>query len=221
VKMALLLVTAALAGPASADELARAPAAAWRVTKGRIEAQADGRAHVREPKMRAVVPASDGDAAELRFVYRGPSDGSAPLASGEMRRQLGLKLRAADGCNLVYIMWRIEPKAQIVVSLKQNPGQRTHAECGTRGYRNLVARAGMQPAPLSPDVEHRLHAALQGRILRVWADRVLAWEGDVGDEAAALRGPAGVRSDNVRFDLELLVRPATGPAQGALSDDED
>ena len=85
-----------------------------------------------------------------------------------------------------------------------------------------MPRAGTQPAPLAADVEHRLHAALEGRILRVWADRVLAWEGDVGDETLALRGPAGVRSDNVRFDFELLVRPATSPvASGALSDDED
>jgi hypothetical protein len=220
-KMVLLACALVAGGSASADELARAPAARWRVTRGHVEAIADGRARVREPKMRAVVDASDGDAAELRFTYLGPSDGEARLASGELRRQVGLKLRAADGCNLLYVMWRIEPKAQLVVSLKRNPGQRTHAECGARGYRNLVARAGTQPAPLAPNIEHRLHAKLDGRILRVWADRALAWEGDVGDEVLALRGPAGVRSDNAKLELELLVRAAAPASGGPLSDDED
>jgi hypothetical protein len=219
-KMVLLACALVAGGSASADELARAPAARWRVTRGHVEALADGRARVREPKMRAVVDASDGDAAELRFTYLGPADREARLASGELRRQVGLKLRAADGCNLLYVMWRIEPKAQLVVSVKRNPGQRTHAECGARGYRNLVARAGTQPAPLSPNVEHRLHAKLDGRTLRVWADRALAWEGDVGDEVLALRGPAGVRSDNAKLELELLVH-AAAPSGAPLSDDED
>ena len=219
--MALLACALVVGGSASADELARAPAARWRVTKGRVEALADGRARVREPTMRAVVPEADGDDAELRFAYLGGSDGARALASGEMRRQIGLKLRAADGCNLLYVMWRIEPKAQIVVSLKSNPGMRTHRECGARGYRNLVGRAGAQPAPLQPGVEHRLHAKLDGRILRVWADGALAWEGDVGDEALALRGPVGVRSDNGKFDFELLTRAATYRLSESPSDDED
>jgi hypothetical protein len=228
-KMALVACALVVGGSASADEVARAlvraPASSWRVTRGHVEALADGRARVREPKMRAVVDASDGNSAELRFSYLGPSDGAAPLASGELRRQVGLKLRAADGCNLLYVMWRMEPKPQLVVSLKRNPGQRTHRECGARGYRNLAARASAPPPALQPKGEHRLLATLDGRILRVWADRALAWEGDVGDEALALRGPAGVRSDNVALELELLVHAGTtaaaAPAGAPLSDDED
>ena len=223
-KVALLACALVVGGSASADELARAPAARWRVTRGHIAALSDGRARVREPKMRAVVEASDGSEAELRFTVLGPSDGKAELASGELRRQVGIKLRAADGCNLLYVMWRVEPKAQLVVSVKRNPGQRTHRECGARGYRNLVARAGVQPAaPLAANVEHRLHAKLDGRMLRVWADRALAWEGDVGDDALELRGPAGVRSDNLALDLDLLVRATKNAVANAppLSDDED
>ena len=60
-----------------------------------------------------------------------------PLASGEMRRQFGLKLRAEDACNLVYAMWRIEPESKLVVSVKSNPGQHTSAQCGNRGYQNI------------------------------------------------------------------------------------
>jgi hypothetical protein len=224
-KMALVACALLVGGAASSEEpgaaLVRAPAAAWRVTRGNIEPLAGGRARVREPKMRAVVPWSDGDEAELRFSYGGPSDGAAPLASGEVRKQIGIKLRAADGCNLLYVMWRVDGKTPIVVSLKRNPGQSTHRECGARGYRNLIARAGTPPAPLTAGVERRLHAKLDGLVLRVWVDRVLAWEGDVGAEAAALRGPAGVRSDNGRFDVELLARPSAGSPVVPLSDDED
>ena len=220
-----LLLSALLATGAAASEdpigLVRAAGPAWRVTRGNVEPLANGRVRVSEPKMRAVVPWSDGDDAELRFTYEGPSDGTAPLASGELRKQIGLKLRAEDGCNLVYVMWRIDNKQQIVVSLKRNRGEHTHRQCGARGYRNLVARAGTQPPPLAAGVEHRVHAKLDGRVLRVWVDRQLAWEGDVGDEAAALRGPAGVRSDNGRFAVELLARPSAKAPEVPLSDDED
>lgn len=220
-RFAMTLCALSMIGATTAEELVRAPAAAWRVTRGSVAPLAGGRVGVHEPKMRAVVPWSDGNDAELRFTYEGQSDGAAPLASGELRKQIGLKLRAEDGCNLLYVMWRVDGKSPIVVSLKRNRGQSTHRECGARGYRNLVARAGTQPAPLIAGVEHRLHAKLDGLVLRVWVDRVLAWEGDVGAEAAALRGPAGVRSDNGRFALELLARPSSSSPMVPLSDDED
>ena len=41
---------------------------------------------------------------------------------GELRRQFGLKLRAQDACNLVYVMWRIEPASKLVVSIKCRTG---------------------------------------------------------------------------------------------------
>src|SRR5262249_42100776 len=144
-----------------------------------------------------------------------------PLASGELRRQIGLKLRAADGCNLVYVMWRLEPKAQLVVSTKLNPGKRTHRECGANGYVNLKPRAGTSPAPPVVGSEHRLHAAIDGKLLRVWADRVLAWEGELPDAALALRGPAGVRSDNGAFTVELLTHAASSAWTPVAGDDED
>jgi hypothetical protein len=216
----MLLLT--LSTAATLTTLVEAPARSWRVTKGHLDALSDGRARVREPKMRAVVPGSDGEAAELRFSYDGESAGVAPLASGEVRRQIGLKLRAADGCNLVYVMWRLAPKAQLVVSVKRNPGKRTHRECGANGYVNLKPRAGSAPSALvTVGAEHRLHAAIDGKILRVWADRTLAWEGELPDDALDLRGPAGVRSDNGAFTVELLTRAASSVWAPVAGDDED
>jgi hypothetical protein len=55
---------------------------------------------------------------------------------------------------------------------------------------------GTQPtAALAPGSAHALHAVLDGRVLRVWADQVLAREGEVPDDALGLRGPAGVRTE--------------------------
>ena len=91
--------------------------------------------------MRALAPGSTGDAAELAFVYRGPSREETRLASGELRRQIGLKLRARDTCNVVYVMWQLEPEPRILVSMKRNPGLSTHAGCGAGGYVTLEPRA--------------------------------------------------------------------------------
>lgn len=215
-----LLVASVVGMTAAANEpvLTHFAAAKWHVTRGQVAALANGGAHVTEPTVRAVAPGSDGSAARLRFVYRGPSVTEAKLASGETRRQIGLKLRAQDGCNLVYVMWRIAPVAKIVVSIKRNPGARTHRECGARGYRNLVATGGAQPPPLQAGGAHVLTATLAGRALTVVADGALAWSGDIGDDAAALRGPAGWRSDNAEFDVEL---EAVAGAEKGGDEDED
>jgi hypothetical protein len=217
--MAIALVSLA-AGNACGEELQLVPAKNWCVTRGRVEALGNGAARVTEPKMRAVAPRSDGNAAELRFTYDGPSRGEAPLASGEMRRQIGIKLRAADGCNLLYVMWRIEPKAQLVVSIKRNPGKHTHAECGANGYQNLRPMIGAPPPIMTPGSQHSLRAQLEGTKLRVWADHVLAWEGDVGEEPFAVSGPAGVRTDNAAFTVELYARPGNEAACGKGGDED-
>ena len=76
------------------------------VTEGTLEVLPEQRLAVNVPKMRAYVNAYTLPAAEARFTYLGSTGNEAPLASGEMRRQFGLKLRAQDACNLVYAMWR-------------------------------------------------------------------------------------------------------------------
>jgi len=167
-----------------------------------------GRVQVDGPKMRAVAPSSSGDAGELRFLYRGPTAEVAPLASGQIRRQVGLKLRAQDGCNLVYAMWRIEPKPGIEVQIKRNRGRRVHSECGTRGYRKVSPQRQAPVPTLQPRSEHTLRAEITGQELAVWVDGAVVWEGDLGPEALALSGPVGMRSDNVALEVELLAGPS-------------
>jgi hypothetical protein len=180
------------------------------VTQGRLLPVGEGRLLIDGPRVRAVVRAADagadGQVAELRFRYLGPSAVMLPLASGELRRQLGLKLRAEDGCNLVYVMWRIAPRERVVVSVKRNPGQRTSSECGARGYRNLRPRVWSPPPSLRPGADHVLRAEQRGSEVRVLIDGRAVWEGNLDRDALSLKGPVGLRADNGRFEVELLAR---------------
>src|SRR5881392_2936642 len=87
----VVLATGCAAEVSMGDELRVASAAEWKVTRGQLDAAVGGERgiSVSAPTFRAVVPASDGNAAELRFVDRGASLQAARLASGVMRRQVG------------------------------------------------------------------------------------------------------------------------------------
>ncbi|MBZ4421236.1 hypothetical protein K8638_32805 [Myxococcus sp. RHST-1-4] len=173
------------------------------VTQGELRPGPDGRLTVEAPRMRAVVPGTKASAAELRFTLLGPTRRQVALASGAQRQQVGLKLRALDGCNLVYVMWRLAPKPGIVVSYKRNPGQHLSGECGNGGYTTVRPARQVRVAVPAPGTSHTLRAVLDGGTLRVWADGELAWEGDLPEEALALDGPVGLRSDNVRLALRF------------------
>lgn len=176
------------------------------VTSGAIDAAAGRPLRTASAVLRAVVDGSRGDAIELDFTYDGSVRQSVALASGELREQVGVKLLAADGCNVVYAMWRAD--GQLVVSVKRNPGQRTHAQCADRGYRRVTARRS-RPAPaLSLGSRHRLAAALSGTELVLRVDGGVVWEGELGaGDLTALRGPAGLRSDNARMSLHRVTAP--------------
>lgn len=165
-----------------------------------------------EPTVRAVAPASHGDAAALHFTYGGDTTEQVALASGQVRRQLGLKLRAADGCNLIYVMWRLDPAPQIEVSTKVNPGDHDHGDCGTRGYAKLRPQRAEPPPPLVPGAAHTLTAEIVDGIVIARADDRIVWRGALDDRSHALRGPAGLRTDNVRLTATLHTAPAPAGA---------
>ena len=189
------------------------------VTHGAVTAGEAEMVHVRDPEVRAIAREASSDDATLRFSYLGPTDRSAPLASGELRRQVGLKLRAKDGCNLIYVMWRLEPKAELVVSVKENPGKRTHADCGTHGYRNVAGDAPLRVPPIAVGEVHSLGAHLEGERLSVTIDRGAPVNYALGAVAAELRGPVGFRTDNASVDLTLLVGPSSGTSAETPEDD--
>ncbi|HEU4577988.1 MAG TPA: hypothetical protein VFS67_07025 [Polyangiaceae bacterium] len=164
---------------------------------------------IRAATFRAWVGREPRSAVELDFAYLGPSESDAPLRSGELRRQIGLELRAQDSCNVLYVMWRIAPVPQLMVSLKNNPGQRQHSECRDRGYTNLAPQRSAPLPQLRQGARHVLSAVLlpgaQGADLQleVKVDGASLWQGVVPPAVAALRGPVGLRSDNGQFDVRL------------------
>ncbi|MDC0707031.1 hypothetical protein POL68_00965 [Stigmatella sp. ncwal1] len=186
--------------------LARASLRQLHVTQGALSTGPRGTLTIEASKVRAVLPGLEATAAELRFKYLGPTRVQKALASGEPRQQLGLKLRAQDGCNVVYVMWRISPQAGLVVSVKSNPKAHTSAECGNRGYTRVRGATEAPIPPLVPGASHTLHAAWEGPDLRVHVDGALAWEGALPPEAFAFEGPVGLRTDNGRFELELFLQ---------------
>ena len=176
------------------------------VTEGRVQDRGGGQMEVDSPAMRAVVSGSSPEVADLRFVYEGSTDQTSVLADGEVRRQAGLKLRAADSCNVIYVIWRFEPEPRVVVSVKNNPGKHRHADCGDDGYQNVKPeRSSPVPRP-SPGEEHAMQAMLTGSDLRVLVDRELVWQGSVRIDDTP-DGPVGIRTDNARLAFELAALP--------------
>jgi len=186
------------------------------VTEGAIEQTgAERRWSVSVSKMRAYVNVMTEPVVEVRFRYLGPTADAAPLGSGTVRRQIGVKLRAQDACNLVYAMWRIDPESKLVVSVKSNRGQHTSAQCGNRGYRNIKPRRSVPVPSLSAGGEHTLRAEMNGAQMWVFADNWLVWDGSTAPDALGFDGPVGIRSDNARIQIELLAGPALQAAEQA------
>jgi hypothetical protein len=180
------------------------------VTEGALEEGADRTLIVTTPAMRAFAKLKVADTAEVRFSYLGATTVESRLGSGVIRRQFGLKLRARDPCNLVYVMWRIAPESKLVVQVKSNPAEQSSSQCLNHGYQTIKPRlTGLLP-PLVPGQTHVLRAQISGRDLHVTVDGRTVWQGDLGARAAELVGPVGVRSDNARVAFNLTAGP--GPA---------
>jgi hypothetical protein len=210
VLIAALVVCPAFSSQTDEANMLRVNRAMLCVTEGAIDEASANQLSINASKMRAYVNRNTLQTVEVHFKYLGPTQTESKLGSGEVRRQFGLKLRAQDPCNLVYVMWRIAPESKLVVSVKTNPGQHTSAECGNRGYKNIKA-ARSSPVPvLQPGDAHTLRAELNGEALRVFADGAVVWTGNLGAEARGLNGPVGIRSDNARLETDLRVAMPPG-----------
>jgi hypothetical protein len=193
------------------------------VTHGSIDTS-NGHLKIRDAATRAVATTSSGDAALLSFTYLGPTGEVSKLASGDVREQLGLKLRAENGCNLVYVMWRLTPDDEIVVQVKRKPGAKNHKECGTEGYSRVKAEKSAKAPEVAIGSSHTLQAELHESALEVWADGKLVWHGSLPSQADGLVGLAGMRTDNVQLDADLSVSTtsdaAAAPPECKSADDE-
>ena len=158
-------------------------------------------------EMRATLKFPTQQDVTVNFTYLGPTSEVSHLGSGEVRSQFGIKLRAQDTCNIVYIMWHFAPDQRIAVSVKRNPGQRTHEECLDHGYiNNIKPRVSAAPPPVHPEEPHSLSASMRSSNLTVVADERVVWQGDLGPVALEFNGPVGLRSDNARVIFDFLAK---------------
>lgn len=193
-----------------APELSPVTALQLCTTLGQLQAQAKPW-RVESSKFRAIVNGSDGRHASLGFRFLGETQQRSRLRSGAEQAQLGLKLLSRDTCNVLYVMWRHSPRSELVVSSKLNPAEDEHSGCENRGYARLRPESASALPHLEPGVVHQLRADIVARTLRVYVNEDRVWEGKLPDGVLELRGAAGVRSDNLRFELlELKTEP--GPS---------
>lgn len=209
----LMLMLACRGNDALASPLALTPVSGDQVcaTLGKPLPSGNALFLMEDPKLRATLAGSRGHGVELTFRYLGPTAVDTKLRSGRERRQLGLELLARDTCNLLYIMWHIEPTSELVVSVKRNGSQRSHAECENRGYYRLPPAVAAPVPALVPGAEHRLRAEVAGGALSVHVDGALVWRGRLDPAALELSGKSGLRSDNARFEVLALNADAPSP----------
>jgi hypothetical protein len=194
---------ASASAPARHGALAAVPASALCVTHGKLTVGA--RAVIREPSVRAVAQGTAGDVGEVHFAYHGVTAKTSKLKSGAEREQIALKLRAADGCNLVYVSWRFAPKPEVVVQTKINPGEHDGKACGNGGYTRVKPAKRSRVSVPDPDSEHVLGAMIDGTSLVALIDGAEVWRGLLPPGAASLHGPVGVRTDNVAADVDVYA----------------
>ena len=175
------------------------------VTNGVVEKRQGRPFEINSPSSRAVVRGVNDSRGALRFEYLGSTAKDAPLASGVIRRQLGIKLRAEDSCNVIYVMWGIEPEQGLIVTMKLNAGKSSHAECGVKGYKRLEPTMQKAIAPIKIGEPRTLSAELDGSVLKVNVDGERVWEGETLAHAAKMYGYTGIRTDNVRIKFDWIA----------------
>jgi hypothetical protein len=197
-------VLAALSSGADSRRLARVSLERVCTTLGEAQPATGALFRVDAPKLRATIAGSSGKAVSLAFAVLGATEELAALASGELRSQLGLELLARDQCNVLYVMWRQGPQPELVVQVKQNAGQSTHAECENRGYRRLRPTQTRALPVLELGKRYTLAARVQHGVLEVTLDGKRVWQGRLDPASLELGGRVGLRSDNLRFEAQTL-----------------
>lgn len=174
-----------------------------RVTLGKISTSPSGILSISDPEVRAMVEGGKPQKIAMSFTYLGPTEKTEPLASGRIRRQLGLKMAQENSCNRISIMWHAYPATRIQIQTKENPGKETSSECGASGYSTVANIIKNVPA-LKLGSSHKLETELIGRQLTVYIDDKKIWSGSVPAKTLKFNGQVGVRTDNVRMTFRVF-----------------
>lgn len=187
------------------------PVLALDVTDGAVTGTR-GRFHVEEDSMRAIAVANgsplNASTVALTATYRGETETSSPLGSGEIRRQFGLKLLHRDPCNLLYAMVRVvNGRGRLVVQTKLNPGESTSRQCGNDGYADV---GSVDVGPVGINERHTLRASWDAtrRVMTFKFDQRPPFSVTLDRATVAAIGRGfGVRSDNAVWDFTLAYAP--------------
>jgi hypothetical protein len=160
---------------------------------------------VNAASFRATLRETSSEATELELIYAGDPTAESRLASGNLVKQIGLRLFERDTCNLLQVMWRFHPRNEIVVMMKSNPDSITHQECGAAGYTRI--KPSYFTAVTKPEIghTHSLRTAVGEHTLKVFIDDRLVWRGGLPEQSAS--GSSGVRADNAMFSFRLRTPP--------------
>jgi hypothetical protein len=185
------------------------------VSEGTVTALPAHRLLITVPNVHATMNQETPQDIEARFVYLGPTAENETPTRGHGHHQFGFEMFAQDACNLVYVMWRLEPESTIVVSVKNNPDQHAHSDCGGRGT-TTVSPEHTRPLPPvrgGERLSHALRAKITGATLGVFADGGLVWQGVLPADVLRTHGPVGIHCDNAKLEIRLTV---ASPAAGAV-----
>lgn len=207
------LLSAPVDKKAVADPFEQVSRVALDVTDGQVGESADGFLTIVSPEVRATQNSTGAKAARLVFIFHGKTEEEAKLASGDVALQIGLKLRAKNTCNLLYVMWKLDNNERVAVSVKSNPGMSTHQECGAKGYVNIPP-SFQETAANFPSAKDKKPHTLEAQVsktdpakyeLLVKADGRLVWQGPIDAKLLDdIDGPAGFRSDNGMFTFKFF-----------------
>ena len=206
--------------PAATTQLKQVSKNDLKITKGSVSETESGFLRITDPKVRAVEKSGNAQSGRLSFRYRGPTEQTAPLASGKVVRQIGLKLRAKNTCNLLYVMWELERmegdrrdhRERLKILVKRNPGKEYHNSipgiregCGSEGYEPIDTVRLADLASAKDKRTHTMQADLNARgsngyDLAIHVDDREVWRGTIPHALLHdIDGPAGLRTDNGSF----------------------
>ena len=178
------------------------------VTSGKVRPLRSGLLEIDHNSVRAVQKGRWAQNGKIRFESRGQTAELKPFKSGIVKEQIGLKLRAMNGCNLVYVMWTLAPKEEITVRIKENPGKTESDDCENDGYTLLNTYRVPKKKSARNGRTSRLQADFVSKghkhHVRVYVDNVRVLQVRIPHSfVATVNGPVGLRSDNGRFRLRL------------------
>jgi hypothetical protein len=178
------------------------------VNSGPITESAPGRLSVTEAIIRATVPVAIANVASIQFRYLGQVDHPQPDQSGHVLNQIGLMLRAANPCNLIYLMWGLPPREKLLLQVKLNPGSSQSSECHGNNYYNVAECSfrGFVVGEMHELTAEVTEADDGSANVRAWIDWQEVLQATILPKyLTGIVGVPGLRSDNGKFDFRFSV----------------